>query len=57
MTDLKGLFAGADAVGNKYQTPEERAAHRAKLDAVMGDIIREAIERGEYDQEKKIWLV
>lgn len=57
MTTLNGLFAAADKIGNKYQSAEEIASQKAAMDAVMADIIKEAVARGEYDQEKKIWLV
>jgi hypothetical protein len=57
MTELNELFAAADKIGNKYQSTEEIASQKAAMDAVMADIIKEAIARGEYDQEKKIWLV
>ena len=55
--ELNELFAAADKIGNKYQSTEEIASQKAAMDAVMADIIKEAIARGEYDQEKKIWLV
>ena len=57
METLQELFAAADKIGAKYQSESERTDFQKQMDAINADIIREAVKRGEYDQEKKIWLV
>jgi hypothetical protein len=57
MTTLQELFDATNKVGNRYQTEAQRKAFQETLDAINADIIREAVKRGEYDQEKGIWLV
>ena len=54
---LNELFAAADKVGNKYQSESERTDFQKQMDAINADIIREAVKRGEYDQEKGQWLI
>jgi len=57
METLKELFEATNKVGNKYQTESQRRVFQETLDAINADIIREAVERGEYDQEKRQWIV
>lgn len=54
---LNELFTAADEIGAKYQTKDERTESQVKFDAIYADLLREAAERGESDQEKGIWLV
>lgn len=57
MLELNELFAAAGEIGSKYQSGKDRQAFQSALDAVNDEIIRDAVKRGEYDQEKGIWLV
>ena len=57
METLTEIFEAADQVGSKYQTEDERTEFQVKFDAIYADLLREAAERGEYDQEKGTWLI
>lgn len=57
MFDLNEIFQAVDAVGQKYQTEEEVSSFEEQMEEIRKEAIKEAIERGEYDQEKGQWLI
>lgn len=57
MFDLNEIFEAVDEIGSKYQTTEEVSSFEEQMEEIRKEVIKEAVERGEYDQEKGQWLI